>query len=410
MRINKVRMTKAHYSPGKNTDRSVTIHATAGTNSYAWLRDGGGSGASRVSCHYLIARTGVIYQYTDVHGGPNNPDELIMWHAGISSWVIDGKRINENVGLNHCSIGIELENLNNCIQDYPKAQYDACVELTKHLIHKYKIPLNQVVRHVDISPGRKTDPRCFPWEQFKSDLTLPAKSISPTKKLVRVSIINKTPVNEGWDINSPIALGGHIYLLPGQIVEVQSEADVNGTLRYHMADGTGFFTAADSRIIRNSEMPIVGGPMVDLFSQKMVQNTRIIEAYDYLGRLTGLGNIWPFAQACLETAYFTSARWVINNNPAGLGATDDGAVGAVFPTLEAGILAQYAHLLAYATLPGNPLFDQLVVFSPRLSAMEQAYGRGSSPSWQELTGRWATDPDYYTKIERIVKAMMTQIK
>ena len=50
---------------------------------------------SKVSCHYLISRNGVIYKLVDA--------KKIAWHAGKSKW-------KNFKNLNNKSIGVELQN------------------------------------------------------------------------------------------------------------------------------------------------------------------------------------------------------------------------------------------------------------------------------------------------------------
>ena len=51
---------------------------------------------SKVSCHWLISKTGNFYKVVE--------EKNIAWHCGVSRW----KNI---IGLNKNSIGIELDNL-----------------------------------------------------------------------------------------------------------------------------------------------------------------------------------------------------------------------------------------------------------------------------------------------------------
>ncbi len=116
----------------------------------------------------------------------------------------------------------------------------------------------------------------------------------------------------------------------------------------------------------------------------------LVDAYTLYGELTGIGNLYPFAQACKETAYFSSERWVQSKNPAGLGATNDGAWGNTFASIAEAIFAQYAHLMAYA-LPSNPTPLQKAIASadPRYAALVKKNWVGSAPRWQDLNGKWA---------------------
>jgi N-acetyl-anhydromuramyl-L-alanine amidase AmpD len=163
MQITKVGMTRNHFETGNiGRVRMVVMHSTAGKmpGDYNWLRQGGGDAPNkRVSIHYYIDKAGKITQMVD--------DKDIAWQAGLSKWNVDGRLVN---GCNPVSVGIELENMNDGRDPYPAAQYGAALELTRFLVAKYKIPRKQLVRHLDISPGRKNDPRGFPWERFVAEV------------------------------------------------------------------------------------------------------------------------------------------------------------------------------------------------------------------------------------------------
>src|SRR5690606_8283090 len=101
MQIEQVGMTRKHYQDGNaNRVRMVVLHSTAarGKGDYNYLRQGG-SLENPVSIHYYIDKAGKISQMVQ--------DKDIAWHAGVSSWKVDGKVVN---GCNGISIGIELEN------------------------------------------------------------------------------------------------------------------------------------------------------------------------------------------------------------------------------------------------------------------------------------------------------------
>jgi hypothetical protein len=143
------------------------------------------------------------------------------------------------------------------------------------------------------------------------------------------------------------------------------------------------------------------------------QRQSIVCAYTTFGAYTGIGNLRPFAQAVKEASDrdasgvyrpFNSRRFRENNNPAGLGATNDGAEGARFATIEAGVAAQYAHLLCYAAKPEAlpPYLYQLSLTSPRRAALQGAFGLGAASTWVALNGRWAyPGPTYGQDILRI---------
>lgn len=138
------------YSPNKNTRSghkidTVVLHATAGAlwPSINWLRNPN----SGVSTHYVIAKTGKIYQLVE--------EDYMAWHAGVSQ-MPDGR-----TGVNWFSIGIELENNNDGSDPYPEEQINSLVWLLRNIKDRLSIPRKNVVTHAEIAlpPGRKTDPR-----------------------------------------------------------------------------------------------------------------------------------------------------------------------------------------------------------------------------------------------------------
>ena len=165
MNIKKVGVSRPSFEKGRPQPvRMVVMHATAGTHpgDFNWLRRGGGvvDGKDRpVSVHYYIDKRGDITQMVE--------DADTAWHVGRSEWTVDGRRVD---GCNPISIGIELENRNTGRDPYPQVQYDAALALTRDLVARYAIPRRQLARHLDISPGRKTDPAGFEWARFVNDV------------------------------------------------------------------------------------------------------------------------------------------------------------------------------------------------------------------------------------------------
>lgn len=138
--------------PGRRIDM-IVMHSTGGVKTGDLWTLTGRDRRHLVSIHYYITKLGEIYQLVQ--------DKDISWHAGISFWQGESD-------VNRFSIGIELENLNNGVDPYPQAQQDAVLWLVRNKVQQYKIPRSRLVRHAQVAlpPGRKSDPRGFPWETF----------------------------------------------------------------------------------------------------------------------------------------------------------------------------------------------------------------------------------------------------
>lgn len=105
-----------------------------------------------VSAHFFIERTGVIWQHVGVFDR--------AWHAGKSCWM--GR---ENC--NDYSVGIELEGLEGL--HFENAQYVALQSLIRSLCTI--LPIEYIVGHEHIAPGRKADPGCgFEWQRLRVGL------------------------------------------------------------------------------------------------------------------------------------------------------------------------------------------------------------------------------------------------
>lgn len=175
---------------GGFTPRFLVLHYTAGSSAagtISWFKNP----ASKVSAHLVIARDGTVTQMV--------PFDREAWHAGRSSW-------GTLSGLNHYSIGIELDNAGVLIRSggkwvsplsrrsypdrevtlaphkndppgtppsgwhaYTPSQIEATLECGLALIDHYG--LSDVLGHDDIAPGRKRDPGPdFPLESVRARL------------------------------------------------------------------------------------------------------------------------------------------------------------------------------------------------------------------------------------------------
>ena len=123
----------------------IVLHHSSGAyaGSVSWCMDP----VSKVSYHCIVARNGK----RTVLATPSQR----TWHAGVSSW--QGRK-----DANSFSIGLAWEGDTYQVPLSDDAILSA-VEYLIPILDEYHIPLSNIIRHADISPGRKDD--CSPAAQ-----------------------------------------------------------------------------------------------------------------------------------------------------------------------------------------------------------------------------------------------------
>ena len=103
-----------------------------------------------VSAHYLIGRNGTVWHLVD--------EAKRAWHAGAGQWGCTSD-------VNSKSIGIELDN--DGVQPFSAPLMDALEELLAGILERWAIPVERVIGHSDMAPGRKIDPGArFDWQRL----------------------------------------------------------------------------------------------------------------------------------------------------------------------------------------------------------------------------------------------------
>lgn len=169
-----------------------------------------------VSAHYVVEEDGRIFQLVD--------EAERAWHAGVSHWTGD-----ENI--NARSIGIEIVNPGHELgyRDFPLAQMDALIDLSRDILSRHAIPAARVIGHSDVAPTRKQDPgELFPWQRlaFKGiGRFIDPGSVEP------VAGQDIGPGDTGWQVqdfqNNLKAFGFKI-----EVTNAFDEATVNTTLAF----------------------------------------------------------------------------------------------------------------------------------------------------------------------------------
>ncbi len=152
----------SNFWSGRNGRKIIAIvdHIAAGymPGCLDWLKNP----QSKSSAHYLVARTGKVYQLVR--------EADTAWHAGVvnkPNWALcDGTNPNRY------TLGIEHEGFP--ADGLTEAQYQATLQLHKELIAKYSIPIDadHIVGHYRIDSVDRANcpgPR-FPWDRLFADL------------------------------------------------------------------------------------------------------------------------------------------------------------------------------------------------------------------------------------------------
>ena len=233
----KARYLVFHYTAGRSAESSVESLCTRKPQGNA-------------SAHLVLARDGRIVQLM--------PFNIVAWHAGVSQW-------NGVVGLNHASIGIEMDNAGAMSRvgnkfvawfgkeyaasevmlaehkhgggvrpwhAYSEVQIKRALELAQLLVNHYS--LEEVLGHEDIAQGRKQDPGpAFPLASIAS-CALGRTSDLPTRYVVTADTLNirKGPGAAFDPVAPPLKRGTVVLLLQPadrwSKVEVEGPTDIEG--------------------------------------------------------------------------------------------------------------------------------------------------------------------------------------
>ncbi len=178
MQINKL-LTTRNYSKKNNKNRIkyLVIHYVGATgsarNNCEYLK----SIYRGTSAHYFVGHEGEIWQCVE--------DADVAWHCGARKYKHKECR-NDN------SIGIEM-----CVRSAHNEWYfedktvSSTIELTRELMTKYKIPIENVLRHYDVTGKACPEPyvrNAAAWKDFKNKLVTP--SFVPYKVRVTADELN----------------------------------------------------------------------------------------------------------------------------------------------------------------------------------------------------------------------------
>jgi N-acetylmuramoyl-L-alanine amidase len=168
------------------------------------------------SSHYVVSRDGKVVQMVN--------DYLRAHHAGAGRW-------GNVTDMNSTSIGIEMDN-NGRTDIWTEAQINSLCALLTTLKKRYNIPTENFIAHADFAPGRKNDPKNFPWK------TLAQKGFG----LWYDDILNEVP--ENFDPMLGLKIIGYDIRRPNYAIEAFK-------IRYIQTDISHTLTDFDKKVIYN---------------------------------------------------------------------------------------------------------------------------------------------------------------
>ena len=151
-----VRLDNARYTGGARLWRDIdliVLHCTAGDSarsSMDWMNRSGST--NKTSYHYIVDRNGIIYRMC--------APLLTAYHAGDSAYPAHPESNHQGTSVNRRSLGIAWANRNDG-EPLTEKQIESGLWLCALYCRgtNTSIPIDRVVGHCEVSPGRKSDPR-----------------------------------------------------------------------------------------------------------------------------------------------------------------------------------------------------------------------------------------------------------
>lgn len=161
----------------------LVIHSTEGPANAALAWWCSPNNPYKSSAHDLVDWDGVVWRCV--------PYNKAAHHAGGTDARIPGVPAGSTAGTsntNHASIGIELQSdPAPLVPGYTATQIAAAVAHIRAVVQAFGIPRERIIRHADVDPKNRSDPRGLDWEAFMDQVFNTVKP--PTAEEVR---------NEAW--------------------------------------------------------------------------------------------------------------------------------------------------------------------------------------------------------------------
>lgn len=181
MVINKL-LTKINFENKNNPKRIkyIVVHyvgATGGAEANCRYFEKTYRGASS---HYFVGHKGEVWQCVE--------DEDVAWHCGAKKYVHKKCRNSNSLGIELCCH--KDSNGNWYFED---ATITAAVELIKNLMKKYNVPIENVLRHWDVTGKNCPEPfvrNPYEWRVFKDLLVEEVNKFEPYLVKINTAALN----------------------------------------------------------------------------------------------------------------------------------------------------------------------------------------------------------------------------
>ena len=192
-------ITNINYSKGNNRSiKYIVVHYVGAVSSAKNNSDYFKNVNRQASAHYFVDENDI---YRVVR------DEDIAWHVGANTYY-NGCRNSNSIGVEMCCYN------NNGTLDISETVVNRTIELVKELMAKYNIPVENVVRHYDVT--HKNCPAPFVsnvnrWYDFKNRLgqaTVPVTPSTPVNNNTIIHQIQSTYNSRYGNILGQIAVDG----------------------------------------------------------------------------------------------------------------------------------------------------------------------------------------------------------
>lgn len=122
----------------------------------------------------------------------------------------------------------------------------------------------------------------------------------------------------------------------------------------------------------------------------------LVYSYSTYGRLTGLGNLVPFAMSVVDTDYFRNDLFRKNSVST--------LFGGKIQDINRGVIMYYSLMLQYCAIEEN-LDEQLKVFTKISTKQLRVNQRGSVVTYNDMAEKIRTSPTYCQDICRIIHSI-----